>query len=119
MKPFDLLTSTISDVQRHFERGDLSSATLVELVLDQIERHNKAGLNLCAVISVAPRDKLLQQAETLDKERENGQTRSGLHGIPCLLKVNVLRLATLVVPPDVATGHYSNGSSVGNAYHRR
>lgn len=105
MKPFDLLTSTISDVQKHLEQGHLSSAHLVELVLDQIEGHNKAGLNLRAVLSVAPRDKLLAQASALDEERKSGNVRSGLHGIPFLLKVHNPPLTTRKEPGQLLVLH--------------
>lgn len=76
----------ITDVQQYFRRGDLTTVALVEVILDQIERHDTAGLTLCAVISVAPREKLLNRARELDDERQKGHARSTLHGIPFLLK---------------------------------
>ena len=84
---FDLLTSSTKDVQRLYQHGQLSASTLVEQTLDQIERHNTRGLNLRALIAVAPRDQLLGQAHKLDEERKNGNIRSHLHGIPFLVKV--------------------------------
>jgi amidase len=61
---------------------------VVEAYLDQIERHNRAGLALQAIISVAPRESVLAQARILDEERRQGRKiRSALHGVPIVVKV--------------------------------
>ncbi|PNP44257.1 hypothetical protein TGAMA5MH_03863 [Trichoderma gamsii] len=79
---FNLLTSTAHDIQQLFDRSELTAESLVEQVLDQVDKHNGNGLNLRALISVAPRQKLLERAQLLDQERADGKTRSPLHGIP-------------------------------------
>lgn len=84
---FNLLTSTAHDLQQQFARFELNAESLVHQVLDQIEKHNRKGLNLGALISVAPRQKLLKRAQLLDQERAAGKTRSPLHGIPFMVKV--------------------------------
>lgn len=84
---FNLLTSTAHDIQLLFDRSELNAESLVDQVLDQIEKHNRKGLNLGALISVAPRQKLLKRARLLDQERAAGKARSPLHGIPFILKV--------------------------------
>lgn len=84
---FNLLTSTAHDIQQLFDRSELNAESLVEQVLNQIEKHNRKGLNLGALISVAPRQKLLKRARLLDQERAAGKTRSPLHGIPFIVKV--------------------------------
>ncbi|KAM0450848.1 hypothetical protein ACHAO4_006239 [Trichoderma viride] len=83
---FNLLTSTAHDIQQLFDRSELNAESLVEQVLNQIEKHNRKGLNLGALISVAPRQKLLKRARLLDQERAAGKTRSPLHGIPFIVK---------------------------------
>ncbi|KAM0461455.1 hypothetical protein ACHAPV_004160 [Trichoderma viride] len=83
---FNLLTSTAHDIQLLFDRSELNAESLVDQVLDQIEKHNRKGLNLGALISVAPRQKLLKRARLLDQERAAGKARSPLHGIPFILK---------------------------------
>lgn len=83
---FNLLTSTAYDIQQLFDRSELTAESLVEQVLDQVDKHNANGLNLRALISVAPRQKLLERAQLLDQERADEKTRSSLHGIPFIVK---------------------------------
>ncbi|KAL6837239.1 amidase signature domain-containing protein [Trichoderma camerunense] len=86
LKPFDLLTSTAHDIQQLFDRSELNAESLVKQVLDQVNKHNKKGLHLGALISVAPRQQLLERAQFLDQERAAGKARSPLHGIPFIVK---------------------------------
>lgn len=65
--------------------------TLVHVHQDLIGNNNKAGLNLRAVIETAPYDNVMAIAQAFDDERANGTIRSGLHGIPMLFKVSLLR----------------------------
>ncbi|KAL7957637.1 amidase signature domain-containing protein [Trichoderma compactum] len=85
-KPFNLLTSTAHDIQELFDRSELSAESLVTQVLDQVKKHNRKGLNLGALISVAPRQQLLERAQFLDQERASGKARSPFHGIPFIVK---------------------------------
>ncbi|KAF2756644.1 amidase signature enzyme [Pseudovirgaria hyperparasitica] len=64
----------------------ITSVDLVNIYLDEIERHNGY---LKAVICTAPRKGLEQQASQLDEARRAGRLRSRLHGIPILIKDNV------------------------------
>ncbi|QYS96794.1 Putative amidase C869.01 [Trichoderma simmonsii] len=86
LKPFNLLTSTARDIQQLFDRSELTAESLVKEVLDQVNKHNKDGLNLGALISVAPIQQLLERAQFLDQERAAGKARSPLHGIPFIVK---------------------------------
>ncbi len=88
MAAIDVLTSTASDVGAALTEGRINSQEVVQLYYNQIERHNKHGLKLNAVISIPSLKKLLQVATQLDEERANGHVRSALHGIPILLKVH-------------------------------
>lgn len=54
--------------------------------LANIDRDNLRGLNLRAVLQVAPEHDLLRIAQTLDDERRAGTVRSEMHGIPILVK---------------------------------
>ncbi|KIX07669.1 uncharacterized protein Z518_02323 [Rhinocladiella mackenziei CBS 650.93] len=82
----DLLTLSAADLQGLFSRGVVTSVEIISRYLDQIEKHNHAGLKLNAVISTPPRDDVLARAQKLDEERARGLIRSPLHGIPILLK---------------------------------
>ena len=75
------------------DAGETTSVKLVNLFLDQIERHNRQGLELRAVISTCPRDIVTREAQRLDEERKAGQVRSALHGIPLVVKVQTLSLS--------------------------
>ncbi|KAK6350571.1 hypothetical protein TWF718_003760 [Orbilia javanica] len=85
----DLLSLDASTIQRLFEEGKTNSVQLVTQVLDQIEKQNQAGLKLGAIISVAPRELLLETAAQLDKERQAGKHRGRLHGIPIIVKDSI------------------------------
>jgi amidase len=83
---FDLLTVTGAHLQQLFQDGETSSLQVVEACMDQIGTHNKAGLNLRAILSLAPSENVFEKATVLDEERKIGKVRSQLHGIPIILK---------------------------------
>lgn len=86
MEAFDPLDTTASHLQSALSSGEITSVEIVKTYLRQIETHND---RLRAVLQVAPEHLLLERAETLDKEREEGSFRGPLHGIPVLVKVMV------------------------------
>lgn len=96
---FDLLTSTAGDVRLLLENKETTSIELVQACLDQIEAHNRAGLKLNALLSIAPREDLLRKAAILDKERQEGEIRSPLHGLPIILKVSAIVLLSSSADP--------------------
>lgn len=85
-----ILTSSAVELQRRLKDGSLTSVKVVEAYLDQIERHNKKGLHLNAIISAIAREAVLSTARKLDQERSRGNLRSRLHGIPIIIKVQHL-----------------------------
>ncbi|KAK0722658.1 amidase signature domain-containing protein [Lasiosphaeria miniovina] len=82
----DVLTLTAVELQRLLTENEITSEETVELYLAQIAKHNKAGLQLNAVITVADRSKLLARARQLDRERQQGKIRGPLHGVPYIIK---------------------------------
>ena len=80
----DLLVATAGELEKELASGNLTSVDLVNACLYQIDQHDDY---LHAMISVAPRASLVQQAQELDDERRNDKIRSRLHGIPVLVKV--------------------------------
>ncbi|PCG89628.1 Amidase [Penicillium occitanis (nom. inval.)] len=94
----DVLTATAADLCRLLEAGQTTSVNIVEAYLAQIEKHNKTGLGLRAIISTAPRDTVLSRATKLDTERLNGKIRSGLHGIPIIIKDAIVTSKALGMP---------------------
>lgn len=81
---FDLQTATISDVNRAFDAGALTSERLVQLYLSRIEAYDKAGPRINSVITL--NREALATARALDVERKEKGPRSPLHGVPVVLK---------------------------------
>lgn len=84
---FNVLTTNAVDLQRLLAENKLTSVEIVQQYFEQIDRHEPV---LNALISAAPRDKVLKAAAALDEERRNSKIRSPFHGIPIVLKVGIL-----------------------------
>jgi len=85
--PFDPLTATAEDVSQGLKAGNFTSEDLVHIYLSRIEKYNG---HLKALISTAPKEKLLEAARKLDQERRKGKLRGRegrLHGVPIIVKV--------------------------------
>ncbi|GME34936.1 Amidase [Neofusicoccum parvum] len=104
--PFDTLSATATELSRLLRSGALTSVELVDVYLAQIERHNRKGRQLRAMISVAPRYHLFAIARRLDDERRAGGIRGPLHGLPVVLKDNVATDA-LAAGMDTTVGSYA------------
>jgi amidase len=87
---FDPLVVSAFELSELMNAQAISSTEIVELYLYQIEQHNRRGRQLRALISVAPRHELLKIAKKLDEERLRGKIRGPLHGIPIVLKDNIM-----------------------------
>lgn len=84
--PFDLLSTTVAQLQCFLTESKITSVQVVEAYLEQIDAHNHAGANLNAIIATAERGTVLAKAAALDAERQNGHARGPLHGIPIIVK---------------------------------
>jgi Asp-tRNA(Asn)/Glu-tRNA(Gln) amidotransferase A subunit family amidase len=81
---FDLQTATVADINAAIDAGALSSEKLVHLYLNRIEAYDKKGPKINSVITLNP--KALEEARSLDAERNAKGRRSPLHGIPIVVK---------------------------------
>ncbi len=81
---FDIVEATILEMQEAMEDGRVTSRDLVEAYLLRIAVYED---QVNAVITV--NKNALEEADRLDRERVDGQTRGPLHGIPVALKDNV------------------------------
>lgn len=79
--------ASIADLNAAFRAGSLTSEQLVQLFLARIDRYDKRGPALRAIISLNP--KALETARQLDAERKTKGARSALHGIPIIVKDNI------------------------------
>lgn len=77
----------IAQLQAEMQKGDLTARALVRRYLQRIEKLNRRGPTLRAIIEVNP--DALSIAESLDRERKRQGPRGPLHGIPILVKDNI------------------------------
>lgn len=85
---FEVPTANVAQLQHMLKTGTVSSEDIVTKYLDQIDTRNVEGMKLRALISVAPRDEMLQQARTVDAERKSHGSRGPIHGIPIIIKAS-------------------------------
>jgi amidase len=81
---FNVVESSITDMQRAMASGEVTSRELVRQYLARIALYDK---KLNAVMTVNPN--VLREAEERDRERAQGKLRGPLHGIPIALKDNI------------------------------
>ncbi|OMP83535.1 putative amidase [Diplodia seriata] len=105
--PFDTLTATATALSNLLRTNVLTSVELVDVYLAQIERHNRKGRQLRAIIAVAPRYHLFAIARRLDDERRAGHVRGPLHGIPCVVQDNIATDALVAHQLDTTAGSYA------------
>jgi amidase len=80
----ELLETTVADLQAKMKSGELSAVKLVEMYSTRIK---EVDPKIKSVVEINP--DALAIAEKLDQERKKGKLRSGLHGIPVLIKDNI------------------------------
>lgn len=83
--PFNVVETTIPEMQKAMQEGRTTSRHIVEQYLQRIALYND---KINALITVNP--KALEEADRLDQERKAGKVRGPLHGIPIALKDNIL-----------------------------
>ena len=76
--------ATIPDLQRAMESGELTALALARNYIERIERLDWAGPRVNSIIELNPDAEGI--ARTLDQERQAGNVRGPLHGIPIVLK---------------------------------
>lgn len=107
---FDPLVVSAFELSELLNAQAITCVEIVELYLHQIEQHNRRGRQLRALISVAPKHELMKIAKKLDEERLRGKIRGPLHGIPIVLKDNIMTDELLgmdtTVGANASTSHY-------------
>ncbi|QLY39931.1 amidase [Hujiaoplasma nucleasis] len=79
---------TINELYDLLNKGEMTSLDLVEMYLDRINQYDQSGPKINAVGEINP--DLYDLARNLDLERKMKGPRSKLHGIPLLIKDNIL-----------------------------
>src|SRR5213593_2563990 len=82
--PFNILETTIDEVGRAYQSGQLTARQLVQLYLDRIEAYDKKGPTINAIITVNPR--ALEEANRLDAALKTSRLVGPLHGVPIIIK---------------------------------
>lgn len=83
----DLTTASLADISSALADGSVTSEQLVEAYTERIEALDQGGPALNSVRMLNP--EAAEEAEALDAEREDGEDRGPLHGVPILLKDNI------------------------------
>jgi amidase len=86
-RSFDPAEKSISELGAALQSGAATAASLALGYLARIERLDRAGPTLNAVIATNPL--ALSIARDLDAERKAGRLRGPLHGLPLLIKDNI------------------------------
>jgi amidase len=84
---FDPTEKSLAELSNAQAKGALSAETLTKSYLRRIERYDRQGPKIGAVLAVNP--DALSAARALDVERRAGKLRGPLHGIPLLIKDNI------------------------------
>ena len=82
--PIDVTKMSISDLQTAMDNGYLDSETLVNIYLERINKYDYLFNSINQINNDA-----VEEAKKLDKERDSGNVRGPLHGIPILVKTNI------------------------------
>ena len=85
----NFLTATVGDLLDLLEAETVTSIQLVNSYLSRVDENNHQGLLLRAIIETAPRESLIQIAQSCDADRQQGIIKGPLHGIPILVKDNI------------------------------
>jgi amidase len=83
-EPFNVVEATIPQMQAAMASGQITARELVTQYLVRIGLYED---RLNAALAINPR--ALEEAEALDRERQQGTVRGRLHGIPVALKDNI------------------------------
>ena len=83
----DLMEASVGSLQASYASGSLTCEQVVQFCLDRIERYDRAGPELTAIINLNPHARDI--ARELDARfREDPASAGPLHGIPVILKDN-------------------------------
>jgi Asp-tRNA(Asn)/Glu-tRNA(Gln) amidotransferase A subunit family amidase len=81
---FNVIETTIADIQAAYRSGALSARQLIEAYLGRIEAYDKSGPKINSIINLNPR--ALAEADRLDAALKISGFVGPLHGIPIVIK---------------------------------
>jgi amidase len=83
----EITRATVAELETGMAAGTLTAVTITERFLDRIQRLDRRGPAIHAMIELNP--DALDRAAACDAERRAGHPLGPLHGIPVLLKDNI------------------------------
>lgn len=81
---FDIIETTIEDIHRAYQSGQLTVRQLVQTYLDRIAAYDKQGPAINAIITINA--SALEEADRLDTKFKASGFVGPLHGIPIIIK---------------------------------
>jgi amidase len=84
---FNILETTIEEIHDAYKSGQLTARQLVQMYLDRIDKYDKKGPAINAIITLNP--KALEEADRLDGAFKASGFVGPLHGIPVVVKDQV------------------------------
>lgn len=102
--PLDITNETVTSLSKALNEEIITSEELVNLYLERINEYND---KYNALITI--NENAINEAKELDKERQNGNIKSSVHGIPIIVKDNIDVLGTVTTAGSKAlSDNYPN-----------
>ena len=87
--PIDITNETVTSLSQALNEEIITSEQLINIYLERINEYNA---QYDALITI--NENAINKAKELDKERQNGNIKSSIHGIPIIVKDNIDVLGT-------------------------
>lgn len=87
--PIDITKETVASLSKYLDEEIITSEQLINIYLERIKEYND---QYNALITI--NENAINEAKELDKERQNGNIKSSIHGIPIIVKDNIDVLET-------------------------
>lgn len=87
--PIDITNETVTSLSQALNEEIITSEQLINTYLERINEYNA---QYDALITI--NENAINEAKKLDKERQNGNIKSSIHGIPIIVKDNIDVLGT-------------------------
>lgn len=106
--PIDITNETVTSLSQALNEEIITSEQLINIYLERINEYN-AQYNALITIN----ENAINKAKKLDKERQNGNIKSSIHGIPIIVKDNIDVLGTATTAGSKAlSDNYPNEDAV-------
>lgn len=87
--PIDITKETVASLSKSLDEEIITSEELINIYLERIKKYND---QYNALITI--NENAIKEAKELDEERQNGNIKSAIHGIPIIVKDNIDVLGT-------------------------